>query len=262
MTQEERDLIVSLFERLKPAAAQPRDREAESVIAAQVAANPAAPYLLAQMALVYEHALRGAQNRITELEQQVSDGKGAPVQSGSFLGGLLTGTAWARKEPGRAGSVPSAGQGPVTLPREPMVAGGSRWGSGSVPAAGPQYAPAGGPSFLQSAMTTAAGVAGGMVLGNMLVNMLSHNAGSPVAQAAAAHPPADTAAAPAASPWETAAKEPEPPTPPQDDQVHPDDHAQHDEPAHQDAYDTAQHDPVDSDPGDGGFGGGGDSDFA
>lgn len=261
ITPEERDLITRLYERLEQAAGQPRDRDAEALIAQLVRGNPAAPYLLTQMALVHEHALRGAQNRIEELERDLEAAKdGSGERPNSFLGGLLSGTAWARKEP--AGSVPRPGPRPgaITLPREPMVSGSPWSGRGSVPAAGPQVYAARGPSFLQSALTTAAGVAGGMMLGNMLANMLSHNSGSPVAAAAAEAHPAEqkTADAPAASPWETAHDNDHPAA--TDEPPHEADTAQHAEPADH-PFDTAQSDPFDGG-GDAGFGGGGDSDVA
>jgi uncharacterized protein len=212
MNQQERELIQSLFDRLEPAAAQPKDAEAEALISSRVSANRSAGYLLTQMAIVHEHALQGAQNRIAELEQQLATGSGSGEHQGSFLGGLLGNSPWGRKDqvaPSRPGAGAQA-RGNIRMPDKPLLAEDQRpfapaAAAGSVPAAGAQYAR--GPSFLQGAMSTAVGVAGGVVLGSMLSNMLSHNSGSPVAEAAAKTPEAAAAREESASPWSTAKNE-------------------------------------------------------
>ena len=60
MTPQERQVLADLFERIRSAAAAPRDAEAEAFIAEAVRAQPYAPYLLAQTALVQQHALDAA----------------------------------------------------------------------------------------------------------------------------------------------------------------------------------------------------------
>ncbi len=52
MSPEERQLLIGLFDRVRGAAANPRDREAEALIDDAVRAQPYAPYLLAQTVLV------------------------------------------------------------------------------------------------------------------------------------------------------------------------------------------------------------------
>jgi hypothetical protein len=143
MQQQERDLIDDLFGRLRQFESQPRDPEAERLIASYVARQPASPYLLAQTVLVQEEALKQARARIAELE-----GKTA----GSFLG-----------------SAPKAG--PWGSPTQaPAQAAGAPWGA--APAAqGPPMA--GG--FLRSALATAAGVAGGALLFEGIRNMFGHS---------------------------------------------------------------------------------------
>lgn len=157
MQPQERDLIVELFGRLKPFEAQPRDGEASSLIAAFVAQQPAAPYLLTQTVLVQEQALKAAQARIAELE-----GKST---SGGFLAGAPKIGPW--------GSQPQA-EPAAPSTRSPLQA-----------AVAPQQ-PAGG-GFLRTALTTAAGVAGGALLFEGVRSLLGHGHG-PFSPAAAAQP--------------------------------------------------------------------------
>lgn len=162
MSPEERQLLSALFDRMRDAAAQPRDREAETFIADAVRQQPYAPYLLAQTVLVQEEALRAAAARIQELEQGSAPRQDQP----GFL-------------PGRGGSVPRTG--PASAPQQGADPGGP-WNQGASPAAGPWgggpgNAPAGG-GFLRNAMSTAAGVAGGALLFQGIQNLFSgHGAG-------------------------------------------------------------------------------------
>lgn len=178
MQSQERDLITDLFGRLKEFETQPRDGEAERLIAGLVASQPAAPYLLTQTVLVQEHALKAAQERIAELEAKESK----PAPSGSFLGGAPRIGPW--------GSAPSAAPvGPVaTAPptRSPLQE-----------AVAPQQPAAGGSSFMRTALTTAAGVAGGALLFQGVRSLLG-NGGGPFSAHAAT--PAPVQAAPLLGP--------------------------------------------------------------
>jgi uncharacterized protein len=145
MQQQERDLIADLFGRLQQYENQPRDAEAERLIASYVARQPASPYLLVQTALVQEEALKQARARIAELEGKASG-------QGSFLGNA--------PRPGPWGS--AAAQAP-----QPAPAPASPWGQA------PQAA--GGGGFLRSALATAAGVAGGALLFEGIRNMFGHS---------------------------------------------------------------------------------------
>ncbi|MEI6203720.1 MAG: DUF2076 domain-containing protein [Enhydrobacter sp.] len=159
MQSEERDLIAGLFGRLRGFEAQPRDPEAERLIAQSIANQPGAPYLLVQTVLVQEQALKGAQARIAELEAKVA----------------------AQPAPGFLASAPKMGP----------------WGNASVPPTQPvQQAPpapasapqAAGGGFLRQAMMTAAGVAGGALLFEGIRNMMGHSPGPFGAGAANAAP--------------------------------------------------------------------------
>jgi hypothetical protein len=162
MTPQERDLIIGLFQRLKPPPEGDIDGEARELIDGLVRQQPLAPYLLVQTALVQEHALKGAQARIANLEAklaQASAGAAPEAPRRSFLSGLLGGEA-----PGRqAYASPTAAAPQAAAP----VAGPGPWGSRA-------------PSFLQSALSTAAGVAGGALLFQGIEHMLGYG-GSPFA---------------------------------------------------------------------------------
>jgi len=169
MTPQERELIDGLFQRLKAADTPQKDREAEDLINRRTVEQPAAPYLLVQTALVQEHALAAAQQRISQLEKELEAAKAqAPAAGGStsFLGGLLGGGRW-----NQGGAAPSAGAAASSPPRS------------SVPITAPAVAPAAayaaaapaGGGFLQSALTTAAGVAGGALLFDGISSLLFHH---------------------------------------------------------------------------------------
>ncbi|MFN3671827.1 MAG: DUF2076 domain-containing protein, partial [Bosea sp. (in: a-proteobacteria)] len=52
MTPQERDVIAGIFDRLRQAADQPRDPEAENYIAQRLREQPYAPYAMAQAVYV------------------------------------------------------------------------------------------------------------------------------------------------------------------------------------------------------------------
>jgi uncharacterized protein len=143
MQPQERDLIADLFGRLQQFENQPRDPEAERLIASYVARQPASPYLLVQTAIVQEEALKQAKARIAELEARTGQAAG----QGSFLANA--------PKPGPWGS-----------PNSPAPAPASPWGGAPAPAGG---------SFLRSALATAAGVAGGALLFEGIRNMFGHS---------------------------------------------------------------------------------------
>jgi len=167
MTPQERDLILSLFQRLAPPPEGDVDGEARALIDGLVRQQPLAPYLLVQTALVQESALKGAQAQIANLEAKLAQASTAPAPEAprrSFLSGLLGGEALGRQ------AYPSAS---APQPAAPAAAPAGPWGS------------RGSPSFLQSALSTAAGVAGGALLFQGIEHMLGYG-GSPFANVAGA----------------------------------------------------------------------------
>src|SRR5690348_16938030 len=115
MQAEERDLITGLYERLRPFDAQPRDPEAERLIANFVVRQPSAAYLLTQTVLVQEQALKAAQARIAELENKPSGGSG-------FLSSAPSIGPW--------GAKPAAPPAPQAAPMQAPGAFGQAQGQG------------------------------------------------------------------------------------------------------------------------------------
>src|SRR4051794_32290121 len=108
MTPQERELIMQLFERLAALENQPRDRDAERVITEGLARAPHAIYPLVQTVLVQDEALKQADQRIKDLEQELD---GPPQQQQRQGGGFLDSMrgAFGRRDEPRGGSVPPAG---------------------------------------------------------------------------------------------------------------------------------------------------------
>lgn len=72
LTPDDRRAIDGLFQRLDAVereAREPRDPEAEELIARRIAQQPAAPYYMAQTVIVQQRALEEAEQRIAELER-------------------------------------------------------------------------------------------------------------------------------------------------------------------------------------------------
>jgi hypothetical protein len=192
MTPDERQMIAGLFDRVRDAERNPRDRDAEAYIAGRVREAPNAAYTLAQVTLVQEQALGAAQRRIEELEERLRQAESqtaAAPQQGGFLGGLgslFGGGQPQTPAPSRyAPAAPQGGQ-PGPWGGQPMAAAPSsryapqQGGPWSAPAA----QPARGGGFLSGALGAAAGVAGGMLLANSIQGLfrsdpaLSHTAGA------------------------------------------------------------------------------------
>lgn len=174
MQQQERDLIADLFGRLQQFENQPRDSEAERLIAGYVGRQPASVYLLTQTVIVQEEALKQAKARIAELESKATET--------SFLGSAPKIGPWGASPAGA-----SPGAAPASAPRAP-----SPWQAAPAPQQAAPYAPqapaagapAGGGGFLRSALTTAAGVAGGALLFQGISSMFGHSTGQALANPA------------------------------------------------------------------------------
>jgi uncharacterized protein len=173
MTPQERDLLTTLLGRLKSAAGQPKDPDADALIRQTMAEQPDAPYYLAQTVLIQDLALHNAQNRIAQLEQQVTQAQQqAARQPTSFLGSLFGSHSAPPPAPPPSGSVPPAGpwtRAPQVAAAPPAQPYGQPYppGGGYGPAGGGGFmggGPGAGGGFLRSAAATAAGVAGGALL--------------------------------------------------------------------------------------------------
>jgi hypothetical protein len=159
MDANERSIIDDLFERLRKAEAQSdaRDPDAEALIRDHVAAQPGAPYYMAQAIVVQQEALGRAQSRLQDLERQLAERR-----PGGFLSGLF-----GDEERPSAGAPLRGDQGAGGLERYRQSGGG----------------------FLAGAMQTALGVAGGFLIADALTGLFAPDpaaAGSPGADPAPA----------------------------------------------------------------------------
>jgi len=189
MTPEERNLVTELFDRLATLEDAPRDREAERLVQDGLRQAPNAPYALVQTVLVQDEALKRADARIRELEGRLGT---APTPQGGFLDSMRE-SVWGRREPPRAGSVPTvrpAGE-PTSAPMgAPLGAPGYR--AEAQPMGQPASAPGG--SFLGTAAATAVGVIGGSLLMSSIRSMMGGQQGGTAH--AAYNPPSGSS-----SPW-------------------------------------------------------------
>ncbi|HWL31339.1 MAG TPA: DUF2076 domain-containing protein [Xanthobacteraceae bacterium] len=188
MTPQERKMIEELFDRLETLENAPRDDGAVAAINEGLQRAPNAMYPLVQTVLVQDEALKRADARIRELEEQLGVAPAQAPQQGSFLDSMRGALFGERTSQGASpsGSVPSVRPG--------VAAGGSSpWGAGAprtadmptrdmptrdMPASG---APPAGGSFLGTAAATAAGVVGGALLMNSMRSLFGGSHGSPSA---------------------------------------------------------------------------------
>ncbi|HMD64893.1 MAG TPA: DUF2076 domain-containing protein [Stellaceae bacterium] len=170
MTPQEKELLTTLLDRLKNAARQPKDPEADALIRQATTEQPDLPYYLVQTVLIQDLSLHQAQQRIADLEKQLADAQQAAKPTvGSFLGGLFGSRPPAQASgPAQAGPWTRSPQVAAAPPAQPYGQPGyaPQPGYGQQPMAGGLMGGgmgAGG-GFLRSAAATAAGVAGGALL--------------------------------------------------------------------------------------------------
>ncbi len=218
MSPEEKNVIGGIFDRLKSAATQPRDPEAEAFIAEQIKTQPYAPYVMAQSIYAQEQALTNMnaqmeqmQARLQQLESYAQQVQQQPQGGGGFLGGLFGGgqrpAAPPPPAPGMMGGAPFQ-RGPMAGPggtppggAPPGPWGGQQGAPGGAPGPwGGQQQPQqrGGMGFLGTAAMTAAGVAGGMLAANAISNMFSGGGAAHAAAGGAGSAGSAGAASPAA----------------------------------------------------------------
>ena len=204
MNEQEKDVIGGIFDRLRQADSQPRDPEAEAFIRERVAAQPAAPYIMAQVVHVQEQALANLNQRIATLEAELAEARNAPQaqQAGGFLSGLFGGgpsSAPTRPSAAAPEPVPPAGSRPTGADFQGAQPPAAPWGGANAPGFGASangpWGQRGGGGFLSSALTTAAGVAGGLVAGNMLASALGLGSHGQAQAQTPSQPAADTASA-------------------------------------------------------------------
>ena len=179
MTPQERKLIDELFDRLASLENNPRDPDAVRAINEGLRRAPNALYPLVQTALVQDEALKRADARIRELEDELALEPGEPVKQAGFLDNMRDALLGKPQ-----GSVPTVRPGAPASPWRttsvqqpggyaPQPGYGAQPGAyGAAPGSG------GGGSFLGTAAATAAGVVGGALLMNSFRGMFGgHNQG-------------------------------------------------------------------------------------
>jgi hypothetical protein len=166
MTPQERQLVAELFDRLASLENAPRDPEAVAAINEGLKRAPNALYPLVQTTLVQDEALKRADARIRELEEELGIDKEQPQRQGGFLENMRSMLSGGRPSQGSVPSVRSADEHRASVwgPRTEQAA--------AYPPAQDQYpggaSASGGGSFLGTAAATAAGVVGGAMLMNSL----------------------------------------------------------------------------------------------
>ena len=188
MSPEERQLLQGLFDRMRPNANNPRDREAEQLIADNMRQQPYAAYLLSQTVIVQDQALQAANQRLQQLEQEnqslQSRASAQPSGGGGFLSGLFGGGQSNQAPPPRP-PVWNQGGAQQGYPQQgyPQQGGGYPQQGGYAPQpqqggpwGGQPAAPQGGGGFLHGALGAAAGVAGGVLLADSMRGLFGgHN---------------------------------------------------------------------------------------
>jgi hypothetical protein len=194
MTPQERQLINELFQRLASLESNPRDPDAEAMIREGLRRAPNAVYSLVQSVLVQDEALKAANNRIQDYEQQFGGPQQEqPQQPRGFLDSVRDSVFGGGEQRGSVPRVPQGG----------APAGGSDpWGrqQGFPPQQGYQqqqgYPPGyqagapmqpqgggGGGSFLGTAAAAAAGMIGGSLLMNGIRSAMAGHQGGPASKA-------------------------------------------------------------------------------
>jgi hypothetical protein len=172
MTPQEKALLDSLSQEISAAAAQPRDPEVEAYLADMAARQPHALYVLAQSVLLQQQALQAQQQKIQDLQHQLSAAAPAP----SFLGGHAASIVPQVPPPATA-NASKWGQTSAPPPQWGQSAGAPMPPSAYSPAmpSSPWGAPTQNSGFLSGALGTAAGVAGGVLLADAIGSMFSHH---------------------------------------------------------------------------------------
>src|SRR5262245_49913627 len=127
MTPQEQELVNELFDRLAKLEGNPRDPDAERLIADGLRRAPHAVYALVQTALVQDEALKRANARIEELQAQTA---GESQQHGGFLDSVRDEILQAR--PARLGTI-GALTNTIFTHNGSALFSGSRSGTGDGP---------------------------------------------------------------------------------------------------------------------------------
>ena len=175
MTPQERELITTFLEQMKQTRAGQKDPEAEALIAAAVASQPDAAYLLVQRAVGLDYALQAAKADLVKVQAELEQARAAGGNSGGAF--MEQGGSW-----GRSGKIaPMASEAPVAgAPAQAAFTPAFSSASVARPqaaAAAPAPAPAQGSAWggmLGTVATTAAGVVAGSFLFQGIQGLMHH----------------------------------------------------------------------------------------
>jgi hypothetical protein len=181
MTDQERQLLEQLADRIQKAPAPQIDRDADELIRRKIGSRPDALYILTQTVLIQEIALNQAMQQIEQLKRQQPQSSflgNAPPQGSAQSGpqgAPQGGTAWGQNRPApppsgyRASSYQSGSNpqpAPTASPAPPPL-----------PDYGGQQQPSRFSGFLQNAAQTAAGVVAGEVAFSALSSLFGGHHG-------------------------------------------------------------------------------------
>ncbi|WP_343722065.1 DUF2076 domain-containing protein [Herbaspirillum seropedicae] len=176
MSPQETQALQDFLQQLTEVRGISKDPQADAMIAAAVARQPDAAYLLVQRALLVEQALNAAKAQVAALQSQVQ----ALQAGGAREPGFLDGNAWGRAA---TASRPQAyGSAAPATPAAPAYAAPAAPAYQVAPAPAP--APSSGffgggmGSMLGTVAATAAGVAGGAFLYQGIEHLFNGNGGS------------------------------------------------------------------------------------
>lgn len=166
MTPDERTLLNRYLTDLTQTRNVAKDPEAAGLINQALTANPDAFYLLVQHAIIADHSLQLAQERIHALEARLAAQERPPqAQASSFLGGAMESGPWGQNQTQQPSAAP-----PSPVPQAMPYA---------APSAFPpvQSQPSGFSSFLRNMGTTAAGVVAGQALSSGVESLFGGRGG-------------------------------------------------------------------------------------
>lgn len=164
MTPQERELITTFLEQMQQTRAGQKDPEAEALIAAAVASQPDAAYLLVQRAVGLDYALQAAKADLVKVQAELEQARAAGGNSSAaFMG---QGGSWGRS--GKTAPVAPVAGAPAQAAFTPAFSSASVARPQAAAAApAPAPAPAQGSAWggmLGTVATTAAGVVAGSFL--------------------------------------------------------------------------------------------------
>jgi hypothetical protein len=158
MNTQEIQSLENFLNQLVQARGVAKDPQADRLIAAAVAQQPDAAYLLVQRALLVEQALNNAKAQVASLQAQLQAAQSAPSR------GFLDAEAWGNNPGAAARPAMGAPAAPTYMQPAPMQP--------QAPAASPGFFGGGLGGTLGTVAATAAGVAGGAFLFQGIEHML------------------------------------------------------------------------------------------